>query len=787
MHVAQPTRFRFTRLLLATTALAGTALAQPAPAEPEEQSQDVVTLPEFSVNTSKDDSFVATESTSGTRVATDIINLPYSVSVLTEDFVKEFQLFDIEQQAPFFSGMAGGDPAAGTGGTRLRGFSVPYFRNGFYRTQAPESNSIARTEVVKGPQSAIYGRVSPGGVVNYIAKRPGTKFSSGLSYVVGTYDYERISGDITGPLIPGKLYYRVDVAELNHERSTDFWYNRTTNISGSIVYKISDSTQVTFEHEYAKKRMQGGQAFVRWQRYEPQTTGSPIAITKGLAYYMDDQELGRRLTQFSSNGAFSRVNRSSESTYLTLEHRLSPDLSMRANVAYTTRAHYRHGTSTPSVWNITPTSAQQTVLTSLDGIWTYTDRGIWSAAREGAHTETDYEEKGIQIDITKKWNTRWRQRSLLTFDVFYQDQFQTNWALRSTALTTALTDLGMTTTAQQNAWKYPDPFNPDVSGYYPVPTFDEATWLKTSTNYFDRFYYGSLLNHTIDFMNGRLSWTGSVRKDWGEFQVAEDQGNVQKATYSTGLNFHVINRALVAYGNVATGFNPAPQFDPNVGELLGNLESRGGEIGFKGLLKNDTFSYTLGIYDVKQDNEVTDNPDNPDNDMELPRYIAGASTRARGINLDLSGKVTRNFTVLANVAWTDVKIVKHRSVPSLVGTPPTGAQGVPPRTYAVAARYNFREGILKGLRVGATYQYAQEYLRSAASYNANGVMTAFPYNVAERQEWSAVIGYAFKKFRHGERLDMSVNITNLLDSDTLTSAGYFPEGRTFRFTTTLRF
>jgi iron complex outermembrane receptor protein len=139
------------RRLILLTAILPTlgALAQ---TETKPVSEEVLALPEFSVSTASDDSFVATESTSGTRVVADIINLPFSISVLTEDFVKEFQLFDLDQQAPFISGMAAGDPAqGGGGGTRLRGFSVPYFRNGFARSQAPDSNSIARTESSRAP------------------------------------------------------------------------------------------------------------------------------------------------------------------------------------------------------------------------------------------------------------------------------------------------------------------------------------------------------------------------------------------------------------------------------------------------------------------------------------------------------------------------------------------------------------------------------------------------------------------------------------------------------------
>jgi outer membrane receptor protein involved in Fe transport len=765
-------------LMLAVLMPAVVALAQTASTP---TSEEVQVLTEFRVNTSKDDGFIATESAAGTRTAAEIINLPFAISVLTEDFIKEFKLYDLDQQVPFISGMAAGDPASGGGGgTRLRGFSVPYFRNGFARSQAPDSNSIARTEVIKGPQSAIYGRVSPGGVINFISKKPGTRLASGLSYVTGSYDHQRIAGDITGPIIADKLFYRVDATYYDFKRPTDFWYNRTTNLSGSVTYKLSPATLITLEYEYANRIMQGGTNFMRWSRVSGAQT-----ITEGSVFYMPDHELGDRLAHFSVNGAHNVVKRQSDSSYFTLEHRISPDLNLRANFAYTTRAFLKDGTSTPGVWMTNPTAARQTVLNTLTGTWLDTTRGIWAGDRAGAYQTIDYVEKGFQIDLTKKWNTRIKQRTLLTFDTYFNNNDSATWALNGVPLNAALNALGLTTTAQLNAWKNPDPFNPAVSGYYANPAFNPTTWTVAKV-FNERFYYGSLLNHTIELMDGRLFWTSSVRQDWGQFTVGITDGKKEKFTYSTGVNYHLLGRRMVAYGNIATGFNPAPQFDANTGELLGNQGSFGGEVGLKGLLFGERFSYTLAAFNVEQDNQVTDNPANPGGlDLSLPRSIPGAATRSRGLNLDVAGKVTDNLTLLANISWTDVRIVRHATLPALVGTRPLGGQNVPPLTYSLAARYNFREGLLRGLRLGLTHQYADEHLRIASSATATAITV--PFYSQKVEEWSAVVGYAVKKLKNGMRLDLSMNVTNLFDRKEMTLAAFYPEGRTVMFTTGLRF
>src|SRR6187549_2763330 len=88
-------------LLLAALVPAISLSGQTSPAPTESASEDVIVLPSFSVRGVADGSYMATESTSGTRTAAQIINLPYSVQVLTEELVRDFQLYDLDDQALF--------------------------------------------------------------------------------------------------------------------------------------------------------------------------------------------------------------------------------------------------------------------------------------------------------------------------------------------------------------------------------------------------------------------------------------------------------------------------------------------------------------------------------------------------------------------------------------------------------------------------------------------------------------------------------------------------------------
>lgn len=83
------------------------------------------------------------------------------------------------QEENFFDGLRG-DPYAG--------FSVPQLFN------------IERVEFLKGPAGMLYGPGAPGGLFNYITKKPEDVFSAEASVVLGTEARYGASAEVTGPL-----------------------------------------------------------------------------------------------------------------------------------------------------------------------------------------------------------------------------------------------------------------------------------------------------------------------------------------------------------------------------------------------------------------------------------------------------------------------------------------------------------------------------------------------------------------------------------------------------------
>lgn len=71
---------------------------------------------------------------------------------------------------------------------------------------------IQQIEVLKGPQSAIYGRLASAGAIIITTKEPTDVFEGQAFASYGNWQSMRMNASVSGPIIPGKLRFRASVA-----------------------------------------------------------------------------------------------------------------------------------------------------------------------------------------------------------------------------------------------------------------------------------------------------------------------------------------------------------------------------------------------------------------------------------------------------------------------------------------------------------------------------------------------------------------------------------------------
>jgi iron complex outermembrane recepter protein len=141
--------------------------------------------------------------------------VPVSISVFNEAAITELQIDsvkDVARLSPGFqltsSSFGRIDPSPGMRGIRQNGGgdepTVAFFIDGIYvdgRALGDQFlTDLERVEVIKGPQSALFGQNSFGGAVNYITKKPSSSFEGHAEFTAGTKDLYEGKASISGPI-----------------------------------------------------------------------------------------------------------------------------------------------------------------------------------------------------------------------------------------------------------------------------------------------------------------------------------------------------------------------------------------------------------------------------------------------------------------------------------------------------------------------------------------------------------------------------------------------------------
>ncbi|HVU25450.1 MAG TPA: TonB-dependent receptor, partial [Opitutus sp.] len=239
-----------------------TPLIPPAasPAAVTGTDQGVIVLSPFEVLTDQDLGYRAANSAAATRMAVPIRQLPMTVTAFTESFIndqKSYDLYDVVKWAPGIHQ----DNVSPQGWVRysIRGFtSAAVQRNGFGSFRFIDTTNIERVEVVKGPASLLYGQINPGGVINYITKRPLAKPQLDLTAAVGSNHYARAVVDATGPVpgTQGRLLYRTIAMAEDVQQFQVLAHARKFMVAPTATWMISDRAKLTVDYEHFERRDQ---------------------------------------------------------------------------------------------------------------------------------------------------------------------------------------------------------------------------------------------------------------------------------------------------------------------------------------------------------------------------------------------------------------------------------------------------------------------------------------------------------------------------------------------------
>lgn len=200
----------------------------------------------------------ASQSSVGTRTDTDLELVPQNIQVLPEALIRDQAARQVTDLYRSMSGVS----AFSYSGVTFRGFRQdeilydgvrgdPF--NGF---AVPQLFNVQEVQLLKGSSGALYGSSAPGGLINYVTKKPQRIAKNQLELGLGNDDYWQGSLELSGPLNEQQAY------RFGYYRDSEQPFRWNTKVENEILdlgylIDITDSTSLTLQYNTLTQDYQG--------------------------------------------------------------------------------------------------------------------------------------------------------------------------------------------------------------------------------------------------------------------------------------------------------------------------------------------------------------------------------------------------------------------------------------------------------------------------------------------------------------------------------------------------
>jgi iron complex outermembrane receptor protein len=239
----------------ATSALAQTTPSTPAPA------------PQAEANTDGDDIVVT-----ATKREQTLLDTPVAVSVTSAATIEQAQIRDLKDlQSVVPSLRVNQLQSSANTNFIIRGFgngannagiepSVGVFIDGVYRSrsaaQISDLPNLKRIEVLRGPQSTLFGKNASAGIISIVTAEPAFKFGGTAEATYGNYNAVVLKGAVTGPITDtlafsiGGNYNRRDGYAYDAQQKTNVNDRNRWGIRGQLLFQPNADFKIRVIGDY---------------------------------------------------------------------------------------------------------------------------------------------------------------------------------------------------------------------------------------------------------------------------------------------------------------------------------------------------------------------------------------------------------------------------------------------------------------------------------------------------------------------------------------------------------
>lgn len=688
---ASNTSFRLRQAVLLAIVAASSSLSAAEPATDD----TIVELSPFVVSTTRDKGYQASNAVSATRMNVPIKDVPMSLTAFTEEFIADIHPELINEVVSYAPGVS--KTNASFGGTRdmvnIRGFEQNSpLRNGFTGAGLIDPAVIARVEVSRGPSSVLYGSLAPGGVINYITKRPKAERGGELAVSAGSYERLGAELDVWGSVDAGKtLRYRfVTVGETKKDIYPNYRQERTLvfpvlqwmpNAQWSVTMDYEKSN--TVEHATPLLKPQ-----IRPRNFTP-------AVNAGWSFYPN----------LPKNFSYSSAS----------------DLRDQDNTVVSAEILGKIGE-----WN-------------LRGYYNFNERGVWFGS-----TGTSDVQNNQPTDASFNYlGRRGRLEKNAARGVAYQLEASRGFVFGTNSLKLLVGVLDSSGSGSASQANRPGSLNPPKWDLRDRSTWDNNVYVRpqdlvlASSSGSASETQAAYITGIATLFNKRMTVLGGFRANKLDSESTNRLTGVKTVNPSVSKNSPQVgtlvklNDNFGLFASYSTSFSgqPGTKLTRNVPSgPIEPVEGKGYDVGLKFDFNDGRLSGNVGAFQATNDNFATNIFElDPVTSATYQTTVTGRTMESKGFESEVTYVPTDNIQFYASYAYIDAYIEKSIVTNFPVGTPLSFS---PKNSFHFLGKYTVTTGAMTGLSFGAGVQaiseqyYSEEMGSSIVPFRLKGYVLA---------------------------------------------------------------
>ncbi|EHR8247095.1 ferrichrome porin FhuA [Escherichia coli] len=670
---AQPKHSLRKIAVVVATAVSGMSVYAQAAVEPKEDTITVTAAPAPQESAwGPAATIAARQSATGTKTDTPIQKVPQSISVVTAEEMALHQPKSVKEALSYTPGVAVGTRGASNTYDYLiiRGFAADgqsqnNYLNGlkmqgnFYNDAVIDPYMLERAEIMRGPVSVLYGKSSPGGLLNMVSKRPTTEPLKEVQFKAGTDSLFQTGFDFSDALDDDGVYsYRLTGLARSANAQQKGSEEQRYAIAPAFTWRPDDKTNFTF---------------LSYFQNEPETGYYGWLPKEGTVEPLPN---GKRLpTDFNEGAKNNTYSRNEKMIGYSFDHEFNDTFTVRQNLRFaqnkvSQKSVYGYGMCSDPLYTKDQEALKASPCLSIpQSQWGHT------LTRQYVIDNEKLENFSVDTQLQSKFATGSVGHTLLTgVDFMRMRNDIDSWF--GYAGSVAPSDIYNLDRSDFDFGAHPNP-----SGPYRVLLKQKQTGLYVQ----DQAQWDKVLVT----LGGRYDWAdqSSFNRDYGNKSERDDK----EFTWRGGVNY-LFDNGVTPYFSYSESFEPASQTDAN-GDLFAPSKGKQYEVGVKYVPEDRPIVVTGALYQLTKTNNLMADPNGSLFSVE------DGEIRARGVELEAKAALSASVNVVGSYTYTDAE---YTTDTTYKGNTP--AQ-VPKHMASLWADYTFFDGPLSGLTLGTGGRY----------------------------------------------------------------------------------